>query len=387
MGGGWRLADHDGVSFLRGLWVEARREAPLFDSGRPVVLASLWCAVVAFVWLSGEGWHPQPPAALASGGSAALGVLLMALMALRRRPAGDVVDRVGVMGLAAVGLAAYTIVPGGAAGSVGLCCAASAIVLSSRLGGFGIGLAAALALLVLMATAWRGSVQPLTLLAGAVGGFWLYFGPLLGRHSRRVMLHEAAVEERARLAREIHDVLAHTLSALSVQIEGARMLLEQRPGDPRAVAAMERAQRLVAAGIEETGRAVAALRGDVLPVPDALRLLAEDFERESGVPCRLHVEGTPLGLSADASLAIYRAAQEALTNVRKHAEASEVSIDLRFRDGRAELTVADRGAPKPSLVPSGYGLVGIRERTKLLGGELEAGPTAEGFRLRLSVPA
>jgi signal transduction histidine kinase len=214
-----------------------------------------------------------------------------------------------------------------------------------------------------------------------------FIGPLMASRSRRMMQQQAASEERARLAREIHDVLAHTLSALSVQIEGARMLMEQRPGDPRALAVMERAQRLVAAGLEETGQAVAALRGDVVPAPDALRRLAEDFERESGVPCHLRVEGMPLHLSPDASLAIYRAVQEALTNVRKHADASEVLIDLRYLGRRAELTVSDRGTTRPSLASSGYGLVGIKERIELLGGELEAGPTADGFQMRLSVPA
>jgi signal transduction histidine kinase len=312
---------------------------------------------------------------------------VVAVLALRHGPAGDLLSRAGVLALGALGLAAYAVVPGRAASSVGLCCLILAVVLCSRLGWFGVGLAGFMALPVLAATIGRYGEQPLALVVGAFVGIWMYIGPVLGRFNRRVMLQEAASEERARLAREIHDVLAHTLSALSVQIEGARMLLEQRPGDPRAVAAMERAQRLVTAGIEETGRAVAALRGDVLPVPDALRRLAEDFERESAVPCRLDVEGTPLALSPDASLAIYRAAQEALTNVRRHTEASEVRISLRYRDGRAELTVADRGAPKESPSSSGYGLVGIRERTKLLGGELEAGPTADGFQVRLSVPA
>ncbi|HXM54920.1 MAG TPA: histidine kinase [Candidatus Dormibacteraeota bacterium] len=375
------------MTVLRDLWDEAQREAPLFDSGRRVVPPILWSVVVALVWLSDQRWHPELPGAVASGGLAALGVLLVTLLAVRQHAAGRTETRAVVALLGAVGVAGMVIEGRLGAGSFGVACAAMALVLSSTLGRFGIGLAAALgaALLVLAVDFYH--VAPLALLLAGAGMVWMYTGPMLGRMNRRVMLQEAAAEERARLAREIHDVLAHTLSALSVQMEGARMLLQERPGDPRALAAVERAQRLVAAGMAETQQAVAALRGDVLPAQDALHRLAEDFARESGVPCRLEVEGTPLPVGPDASLAIYRAAQEALTNVRKHADATAVSILLRYQDGRAELTVADVGTSKRALASSGYGLTGIRERTELLGGELEAGPTADGFRVRLSVPA
>jgi len=383
-----RLADHDVVSFLACLWNEACREEPVMGGGRPAVLAAAASVAMALVWLSAEQGHPRLPEAYASGGAAAISVLVVAGLAHRGGPAGDVVGQAGVVLLAAIGLAVYAFVPGRATGSVGLMCLAMALVLSSYLGRFGIGLAASLAVLGLVVTIARyGAPQPLTLLAGTVAVICLYVSNLLGRISRRAMRHNVTSEERARLAREIHDVLAHTLSALSLQIEGAHMLLEQRPGDPRALAAMERAQRLVAAGIEETGRAVAALRGDVLAMPDALRRLAEDFERESGVTCQMDLDEGPLSLSPDASLTIYRTVQEALTNIRKHADASEVSIGLHRRGGRAELTIADRGVPKPSPASSGYGLLGIRERAQLLGGELDAGPTAEGFQVRLSVPA
>jgi signal transduction histidine kinase len=381
------LPDDGAVSVLRDLWDEAQREAPLFDGDRRVVPPIAWSVVVALVWLSDQRWHPELPGALASGGLAALGVLLVALLAVRHRAAGRLQRRAAVALLGAVGVAGMVSQGRLGAGTFGFACVAMALVLSSTLGRFGIGLAAALgaALLVVAVAIYR--VEPLGLLLAGAGMVWMYVGPLLGRLNRRSMVQRAAVEERTRLAREIHDVLAHTLSALSVQMEGARMLLEERPGDPRALAAVERAQRLVTAGMAETQQAVAALRGDVLPAQDGLHRLAEDFERESGVPCRLEVDGAPLPLGPDASLAIYRAAQEALTNVRKHADATAVSILLRFRDGRAELTVADVGTRKRALASSGYGLAGIRERTALLGGELEAGPTADGFRVRLSVPA
>jgi signal transduction histidine kinase len=99
------------------------------------------------------------------------------------------------------------------------------------------------------------------------------------------------------------------------------------------------------------------------------------------------VTGKPVPLAPEARLAIYRAAQEGLTNVRKHAHASDVTIRLQYRRGGAELTVEDVGdAPSPRT-GAGYGLSGMRERAELLGGTLDAGPTRDGFRLRLWVPA
>ena len=207
------------------------------------------------------------------------------------------------------------------------------------------------------------------------------------RLSRAAQLESAKVEERARLAREIHDVLAHTLSALAVQLESGRMLLEQHPGDPAGLRAVERAHRLAHDGLVEARRAVGALRGGMLPGPDALQALADDFEQDTGVRCRVEVEGEPAQLTHEARLAVYRTAQEALANVRKHASATSVTLRLRWSPDGAELTVDDEGQPKPWAVKGGYGLLGIRERAELLGGRLEALPVEHGFRVRLWVPS
>ena len=204
---------------------------------------------------------------------------------------------------------------------------------------------------------------------------------------RDALIQAAALEERARIAREMHDILAHTLSALSVQLEGARMLVEQRPEDPATVAAVERASRLAREGLIEARRAVASLRDESLPGPDLLPHLAEAFERDTGVPCRLHVEGQPRDLAPEARLAIYRAAQEALTNIRKHADATSVDIALRYTPHWTELTIENQGSVRPSPIESGgYGLSGMRERAELLGGTVEAGPTEGGFRVCLRLP-
>ncbi len=205
---------------------------------------------------------------------------------------------------------------------------------------------------------------------------------------RDAQVYAATLDERARIAREIHDILAHTLSALAVQLEGTRLLVEQRPGDPAAVAALERASGLARDGLEETKRAVGALRGDALPGPEGLPGLAAAFERDTAVPCRVTVEGEPIVLSPEAQLAVYRTAQEALTNVRKHAIATEVAISLHYGADAAELVVEDEGAPRPAPLPgSGNGLNGMRERAALAHGRLEAGPTPTGFRVRLWLPA
>lgn len=208
------------------------------------------------------------------------------------------------------------------------------------------------------------------------------------RTARQGQLEAARAEERARLAREIHDVLAHTLSALSVQVEGAKLMAETHPGERRATEALDRAHRLAQEGLREVRRAVGALRGENIPGPDGLPELVRSFESDSGIACRLEVEGAPVHLGPEAGLAIYRTAQEALTNVRRHAEASEVALHLRYLpEGGAELEVEDRGRPKLGASSGGYGLLGIRERAELLGGSLEAGPVPQGFRVRLRVPA
>src|SRR5205814_1164535 len=135
----------------------------------------------------------------------------------------------------------------------------------------------------------------------------VYLGVAGVQRWRESRLESVRLEERTRLAREIHDVLAHSLTALSVQLEGARLLMERRPDDPAALAAVERAQRLAKDGLAESRRAIAALRGDVPPGPKLLKTLAES------AGARLLIEGEPVTVSSEAGLALYRTAQEALT--------------------------------------------------------------------------
>jgi signal transduction histidine kinase len=214
------------------------------------------------------------------------------------------------------------------------------------------------------------------------------------RAAREAEAVSAALAERARIAREIHDVLAHSLSAQLVHLEAARLQIERGPEGPFRDQILERvvaARGMAREGLAETRQALSALRGEMAPVEEYLRELAE-----SG-PVSTEVTGARRQLSADASQAVRRVAQEAMTNVRKHAPGAVVRMLLAYLDGEVVLEVRDSGSPAAPDGPgvsgelkgsgAGYGLLGMRERAELLGGTLEAGPEGEGFVVRLRVPA
>ena len=206
--------------------------------------------------------------------------------------------------------------------------------------------------------------------------------------SRAAHAEAIALSERGRLAREMHDVLAHSLSALAVQLEGTRLLARSKGADPAVVEAIERGHHLAKAGLEDARRAIEALRGGDMPGPDRLPALAEEFREQTGVATELKLDGEPRELPSDARLAVYRTAQEALTNVRRHADPDRVALRLRYAPDGTWLTVENRGRAVASLEPGmGYGLTGMRERAELLGGRLAAAPTVDGFRVELFLPA
>ena len=214
------------------------------------------------------------------------------------------------------------------------------------------------------------------------------------RESQAAQARSATLAERGRVARDLHDVLAHSLSALALQLEGARLLARERGADAEVVDAIERSHHLAASGLAEARQAIAALRGDELPGPERLHALADAFEEQSGVACTVTVVGTPGAQGSEQRLALYRTAQEALTNARRHSGAERVEIRLEHAPDGTTLVVQDFGPPQPVAVPArdgghggGYGLTGMRERAELLGGRLSAGPTADGFRVELWLPA
>ncbi|ADD42710.1 sensor histidine kinase [Stackebrandtia nassauensis] len=224
-----------------------------------------------------------------------------------------------------------------------------------------------------------------------VGVLGMYAGITAARNRRRTQHIEQqnlVLAERARIAREIHDILAHSLSAQLVHLEGARLLANAGRTD-EAVDRIERARELARGGLTETRRALDTLRGETLKVDEALRELADEHREATSGTCTVTVTGEPRDLAAEAGLALVRTAQEALTNVRKHANGADVTIELRYRDDDCELEVVDTGGRGVALAEtgSGYGLVGMRERAELIGGTLRAGPRDGGFAVELRVPS
>jgi signal transduction histidine kinase len=202
--------------------------------------------------------------------------------------------------------------------------------------------------------------------------------------------HALAVQlaERANAAREIHDILAHSLGALVLQLDAVDALLGTEPANvERARPLVAKARLLAAEGLTEARRAVGTLRQDALPIVDSLRQLVDT----TGTG-QLEVTGTPRALPSDVTLAVRRTAQESLTNAIKHAPGSTPRLRLRFDPERVVLTVTDDG-PTPgqpatviAATGGGFGIEGLRERARLLGGTLVAGPTDRGWEVRLEVP-
>jgi signal transduction histidine kinase len=258
-----------------------------------------------------------------------------------------------------------------------------------------------LAMLVSVAADGRNLTVVLAGLAASLGGAVIGISRRQGTErtaqAALVAVTEARAEaERARaellagrnhLARELHDVLAHTLSALSIQLEALDALISAGP--PPAPALREQlasTKRLVREGLDEAVGAVRALREDLPPLENQLARLAE--ERRAGI----EVSGTPRPLSPDVSLALYRVAQESLTNATKHAPGAAANVRLDFATDHVTLSVSNCHSPHPDGSAragsgGGYGLQGIRERVLLLGGRVEAGPTGSGWRVEAEVPA
>ncbi|MFV2177412.1 sensor histidine kinase [Actinomadura sp. LOL_016] len=225
--------------------------------------------------------------------------------------------------------------------------------------------------------------------AGIVlGGVATRQGMAAQQAARSAEAANAVLAERSRIAREIHDILAHSLSAQVVHLEGARLLLSRDGDRVQALDRVERARNLARSGLEETRRALATLRGEIPEPREVIAELAEDFYVSTGRPCDVRVIGTARELSAQAGLTVVRTAQEALTNVRKHAPGARAQVFLRYSKDTVELEVTDTGGTEPGLDlgGGGYGLVGMRERAELIDGTLETGPNGKGFRVALRVP-
>jgi signal transduction histidine kinase len=213
--------------------------------------------------------------------------------------------------------------------------------------------------------------------------------------AREEQTRAAAVAERTRIAGELHDVLAHSLSGAAIQLQGARMLAEREKAAPEVSEAIGRASELVREGLGEARQAVGALRGDELPGVAQLESLIESFRQDMNLEITLDIQGTVPPLAADADLALYRGAQEALTNVARYAPGARTEVILCSRNARAVLSVEDwlparariAGGDGLRHVGGGRGLSAMHERVSRLGGRVSAGPTDEGWRVELELPA
>jgi signal transduction histidine kinase len=203
------------------------------------------------------------------------------------------------------------------------------------------------------------------------------------RAARAAEAESAALAERARIAREIHDVLAHSLSAQLVHLEAARLLIEGGADRDQILERVVAARGMARDGLAETRQALSALRGDMTPLEEFLTQLVGTAD---GAETTISGERRPL--PAEASQAVRRVAQEALTNVRKHAPGAKIRVWLEYGEDRVTLVVRDSGGSPGELTATGggYGLLGMRERAELLGGSLDAGPDDEGFVVTLKVP-
>jgi signal transduction histidine kinase len=192
------------------------------------------------------------------------------------------------------------------------------------------------------------------------------------------------LSERARLAREVHDVVAHTLGAVAVQLEALDAVLTDTGGRDEAVSISRRCRRLVLEGLADTHLGVRVLREEPVALADRLVALAEQHG------ARLAITGSARPLAPQAALALYRAGQEALTNAAKHAAGAEVSLLLDFGPASVALAVDNSpGVPAGPLAGTGggHGLVGLAERVRLVGGRCSAGPSQAGWSVRVEVPA
>ena len=146
------------------------------------------------------------------------------------------------------------------------------------------------------------------------------------QRSHEEQLRSARLEESTRIAREIHDVLAHTLAGLAIQLEATGSLLEQGADREKVLARVRRAHTLARQGLEETRQAVGVLRGDPVLAPAAIEALVADYRATADAPAELTVDGDPGRLTGPTGQAVLRVVQEALTNARKHAPGADVSI-------------------------------------------------------------
>ncbi|HLE98445.1 MAG TPA: histidine kinase [Gaiellaceae bacterium] len=242
------------------------------------------------------------------------------------------------------------------------------------------------------------SLADVLFIAMIVGGAWLAGRAIRHRRLRETQLErekaeaEAAIaEERTRIARELHDVVAHAISVIVLQARGGRKLLDAEPEEARQ--ALDAIERTASQALGEMRRLLGLLRESdaelaLAPQPTLSRL--EDLVgqvREAGLPVEVAVEGEPRELPPGVDLSAYRIVQEALTNALKHAGPATARVTVRYGDGELDLEISDDGVGAGNGGGAGQGLAGIRERVAVFGGDVETGQRPEGgYAVRARLP-
>jgi len=359
-------------------------------------------AVALAVWTELDLWKHAPVAMHVTGGRGVLAVLVLfvtlPLAVRRRRPAWTLLLSSGALVLAALLVTHSKGVPLG-------------VFFAMLLAFYSVGahsddrrspLVGAVALAAIAAadvarpgTFTAGGTRPAAWLAFAIA--WLVGRDLRRRRQRVAELEDraaalerereeearsAVAEERGRIARELHDVIAHNVSVIVVQAQAGPHLLDDSDRVRNVFRAIEASGR---DALAELRRLLGILRSEdeqlaIGPQPglDSLKSLLEHV-RASGLPVELRIEGEPMHLPAGIDLSSYRIVQEALTNVVRHAEDATAEVVIRYREHALELHVVDDGRGKATNINgSGHGLIGMRERVALFGGTLETGPRDGG---------
>ena len=350
-----------------------------------------WIALAAFAAVTAAGALPLTPGAPAAAAAALIAVGAAGLLVQRRRPP---------LLYAAVATGGIAVLADGLSSNVGwiaVCLIAAWCVLTgSRVEGLAFWAGA----MILFTVEW------LVVKADPGWGAWLagvtltVAFSLLVRHERDLLrqlrqaqaglTEQARIQERNRIARELHDVIGHTLTVSLLHVQSARLAVEHDPAD--AARALAEAERLGRECLAEVRTTVGMLRqdgpadrtGSTAPLPgaDGLPALVEQF-RSAGADVTVTVEGDTGGLPATTGLALYRILQEALTNAVKHAPGSPTEVRLAVSPGEVTLTADSQAVPGTG---TGLGVVSMRERAESLGGSCEAGPGGRGWLVRATLP-